>query len=439
VGLAHKWKGGQETDIDAIVVYVSRKVPSRYLAAEHVIPAEIDGVPTDVVELAADYLGQTPISRMHPDDVKKMLGAIPDTSPKVTAPVPQNQAPAANESDFSGYAGPVANQNQCGCCVAEGGNGDFETELRIAGNDPNMPVLLSIDLPFFCSGGSCANGSTVEQYLAYLKSSGTVLDEYCPWAGSPAVMGDEMTCQQGCVTGWQDHIIKLPDWKAVTDPFETLTLLDSGPLVITMLVRQSFLSYTGPGVYKHLPSGDPILGGHCMFITSKNISAGWRAIKNSWDVTWGQKTAINGVARPGFCLIDPGELDATMYKLVVAAPAPPPPVVTVDKTFTVQLQDLTLKPPAPVVGVPVNVYVTDPSQVSITLSGITTPLGTFVITKGLAPGPGYVAQASFLGVPGKYKACLSPTVRFDVVDPTPNPPTPPAPTEHDTGLTLTVQ
>jgi hypothetical protein len=42
---------GKETDVLAIRVYVSKKVPVKELRAQDIIPHEIDGVPTDVVEI----------------------------------------------------------------------------------------------------------------------------------------------------------------------------------------------------------------------------------------------------------------------------------------------------------------------------------------------------------------------------------------------------
>jgi len=43
-------RGGKPTGEQSIVVYVSRKVPASELAADAVLPTEIDGVRVDVVE-----------------------------------------------------------------------------------------------------------------------------------------------------------------------------------------------------------------------------------------------------------------------------------------------------------------------------------------------------------------------------------------------------
>jgi len=49
--LKKKIKGGIVTDIDCIVIYVSKKLPLNLLRAEDVIPAEIMGIKTDVIEI----------------------------------------------------------------------------------------------------------------------------------------------------------------------------------------------------------------------------------------------------------------------------------------------------------------------------------------------------------------------------------------------------
>lgn len=49
--LQKKIKDGKETDILCIRIYVSKKLPVEALRAEDVIPLEIDGIPTDVVEI----------------------------------------------------------------------------------------------------------------------------------------------------------------------------------------------------------------------------------------------------------------------------------------------------------------------------------------------------------------------------------------------------
>ena len=48
--IGFKKVGGKETDQLCISIAVKQKLPSAELTAEHLIPAEIEGVPTDVRE-----------------------------------------------------------------------------------------------------------------------------------------------------------------------------------------------------------------------------------------------------------------------------------------------------------------------------------------------------------------------------------------------------
>jgi hypothetical protein len=51
VGTGFRQKGGQTTGTPAVVVMVERKVPSAQLSPQDLIPAQIEGVPVDVVEV----------------------------------------------------------------------------------------------------------------------------------------------------------------------------------------------------------------------------------------------------------------------------------------------------------------------------------------------------------------------------------------------------
>lgn len=53
VGVGYRERLGVQTDELAIVVLVTRKIPSRMLAPEDRIPEFIDGVPIDVQEVGA--------------------------------------------------------------------------------------------------------------------------------------------------------------------------------------------------------------------------------------------------------------------------------------------------------------------------------------------------------------------------------------------------
>lgn len=69
--------GGKDTGEPCIVVYVARKVEPRMLSAGEMVPLTVEGVPTDVVELRADYmLGDTGVSRKSPNVQRRIAGGV---------------------------------------------------------------------------------------------------------------------------------------------------------------------------------------------------------------------------------------------------------------------------------------------------------------------------------------------------------------------------
>ncbi len=51
VGASFKQKGGKPTSTRSLTVFVEKKLPKSDLAREDIVPAELDGIPTDVVEV----------------------------------------------------------------------------------------------------------------------------------------------------------------------------------------------------------------------------------------------------------------------------------------------------------------------------------------------------------------------------------------------------
>jgi len=78
VAVGSKWKRDVNTGEPCIVVFVKRKVPLSFLATDEVVPKEIDGVKTDVVELSAsDYaIGETSVSRRDPETQRRIAGGV---------------------------------------------------------------------------------------------------------------------------------------------------------------------------------------------------------------------------------------------------------------------------------------------------------------------------------------------------------------------------
>ncbi|MGD8807929.1 MAG: hypothetical protein PVH65_18915, partial [Chloroflexota bacterium] len=66
VGVGYKVVGGQKTDTLCVIVFVRQKVAAQSLAAEEVIPAQIEGVATDVIESGPIYAQQANTDKFRP-------------------------------------------------------------------------------------------------------------------------------------------------------------------------------------------------------------------------------------------------------------------------------------------------------------------------------------------------------------------------------------
>ncbi|RLG75434.1 MAG: hypothetical protein DRO14_04605 [Thermoprotei archaeon] len=75
-----KIRGGKDTGEPCITVFVTRKVKASKLRPDELIPPEIDGVKTDVIELAApDFeIGDTKPGRLLPSIQRRISGGVKD-------------------------------------------------------------------------------------------------------------------------------------------------------------------------------------------------------------------------------------------------------------------------------------------------------------------------------------------------------------------------
>jgi len=273
-----KQKGGVDTGIPAIVIYVKKKQPCAELAPSECIPTEIEGVPTDVVELAPDgwVADRTAVSELHPAEQAHRLGLIP--SPKkvmVSAPVTGTPKGA---SEWSGYAYPARDQGNCGSCTGHGTTGVWETKIRIVANNPTLDCKLSEAHLFFCTpNASCENGAMVDDILNQAMQ-GVCLESCLPY--KPVDQG----CAVGICQNWWETAYKLAGYNKVTDPVAIKLLLDNEPLNCTMAVYNSFFNYVS-GVYKHV-AGEGLAGYHDIGNLGYSDALAADLIRNSWGPMW---------------------------------------------------------------------------------------------------------------------------------------------------------
>jgi C1A family cysteine protease len=323
VAVATKWKDGLDTGVPSITIYVSKKVSETQLVQYEIIPKEIEQVPTDVIEVAPTSwnAGTTSVSDQHPEQQLRRLGLSEKPLPKARLRTLLTTKAPSGESELTKWLSEIQDQINCGSCPSFGNIGVWEGCIRIKENNPSDPIKLSEAHLFFCSGGTCDGGNTVEATLNQAMQ-GVCLESCLPYKDQ------DQACGTGICKDWWLNAKKLAGWNAVNEPIEIKVLLDTIPLNGTMSVHQSFFNYVS-GVYKNLGAQDPIVGGHDIGVVGYSDKLNAHLIRNSWK-GWGAGCIVNGVNRPGYCWIDYGELDQQMQQLLlsddpVPAPNPPPP------------------------------------------------------------------------------------------------------------------
>jgi hypothetical protein len=312
VAVAPKFREGKPTGETGITVYVARKV--KVLPPHLMVPKEIEGVVTDVVEFAPKTwrAGVTSISRLSPEEQLRRLGARDLKRPKAQE---RKIGTTGLDSSWKAYCSPIRDQGGCGICVSEGCIGHIEIQYRIAVKNPNDPILLSIVQPFFCSGGTCEDGSDPATVLTYIQQNGDCPDSYLPLDAN-IYAGNDEACNYNIKPGWQQVLTKISSWQELTDINAIRQALTQGSLIAVMAVHQSFMNYAG-GIYQSLGDQDPIVGYHCTVNIGEHDAIQAYDGRNSWGLSWGEA---------GYFQIAYGdsEFDISGWLAVPVAPQPGP-------------------------------------------------------------------------------------------------------------------
>ncbi|MBO9667414.1 MAG: hypothetical protein J7501_11460 [Bdellovibrio sp.] len=226
-------------------------------------------------------------------EARSVMGLRENTGQGVEFLGPQSevrgQMPAVfdwRNKDGQNWVSPIADQGNCGSCVAFASIGVLETQYKISSLLPNFNIKLSPQNLFACGGGGCDYGWTPGSAVRYIQQNG-VPDEACLPYTSGAT-GLDVACRASCVDAPQ-RSVKIYGYSSPTrgntDVMGVKQALLRGPVVTTLSVYADFMAYAG-GVYKHV-SGE-YLGGHAISIVGYDDTKSAYIIRNSWGLEWGE-------------------------------------------------------------------------------------------------------------------------------------------------------
>jgi len=112
--------------------------------------------------------------------------------------------------DGANWLSPVKNQGQCSTCVAFAVNTAVEALLRIAKKDPYLFLDQSDAHLFFCSGGSCRNGSWPDAALSLYQEPGVPTETCSPYG--LAFQGQNLDCEANLCAHPELGLVTIEDW-----------------------------------------------------------------------------------------------------------------------------------------------------------------------------------------------------------------------------------
>jgi hypothetical protein len=236
--------------------------------------------------------GETWVSRLSPEEKKKLLGDVPAQLPGTQTARPTSGTSLPDSftwRDNNGYnwTTPVKNQSACGNCWAYASCGALEVVVRLTLNEPELHIDLSELYLTSCSGRGCELGWDQSSTLQFIKTHG-VPDQSC----FPGYLPPQ-PCADTCIEKYRRSIF-IEEWYHdgfgfIVDPEDVETIKDRilnyGPVTVHFEVFEDF-DYYNSGVYEHV-WGDS-RGWHAVSMMGWNDQdSGW-ICKNSWGTNWGQ-------------------------------------------------------------------------------------------------------------------------------------------------------
>ena len=235
--------------------------------------------------------GETYASRLSKNDREYLFGNREKT-PEGTLSYSENLGKEVwdwRNVNGQNWLTPVANQGNCGSCVAFASTAVLEAQFTIESKFSWLKAQFSPQAFFNCGGGSCHYGWFPDWAASYLKQKGTTDSACVPY--DLGVTGQDIECKENYCNDQANRTVKIAKIFTPSKIFggsdkKVKEALKHGPLVTTLNVREDFLYYKG-GVYK--TKSHKKVGGHAVALVGfDDVKRAW-LIKNSWGEDWGEK------------------------------------------------------------------------------------------------------------------------------------------------------
>ncbi len=245
---------------------------------------ELEEIQKAIKEKGAGWIaGETSVSRLAPEQRRKLLGLLPVTQREVKANPPLSGLTYPYALDWrnrNGYnwMGAITDQGLCGNCWAHACCSAMEPVTKINLYQPTMPVNLSEMFLTWCSGTGC-EGWTILDALPYIQSTGVPDEQCCP------SYADE--CADTCNNRYLRSIFIDEWWWSNMPPIDVIKdrIMYYGPVIVGMTVYSDFYNYNS-GVYTHVYGSYEAL--HAVVLLGWNDGDSCWIGKNSWGTDWGE-------------------------------------------------------------------------------------------------------------------------------------------------------
>ena len=250
--------------------------------------AELDEIRAAIQAKGAQWIaGETSVSKLPPEERKKLLGALEPqlTGEEKFVSLPYVSLPSRLDWRNNGgnFVTPVKNQGQCGSCWAFATTAALESYTLIQNHTPNTNLDLSEQVLISCSGAGSCDGGYIHKASDFIRDTGIPLESCYPYTATNGY------CANAC-PNWQSSTYKIGAWQWVTTDQPTLDAIKNalytyGPLVTSMIVYTDFYYYSG-GIYSHTWGEND--GGHAVTIVGYDDIGQYFIVKNSWGTGWGE-------------------------------------------------------------------------------------------------------------------------------------------------------